>query len=247
MEKRFASPIVFKDGTGDEGLIEAVVSTFGVLDADREVVVASAFTDGQAVPMVWSHKWDQVIGRGTIRVDTDRAVFSGRVFLDTTAGLDAFRTMKNMAELQQFSWGFTVLKSDVLTIAGEQVRRILETETHEVSPVLVGSNPQTGILAIKGHGLPFDEHAEAVRVALAELLERIRSGSDARGKEGRPISEARRGRMATVRDQIRTGADEIDALLTETAPLPKGLELSSLYGEFLRTQARLNGVAVGGG
>jgi len=338
--KRFAAPVAFKDGESDadQGLIEAVVSTFGVLDADREIVMASAFTDGQALPMVWAHDWARPIGKGIISVQPDRAVFSGRLFLDTTAGLDAFRTMKAMGDLQQFSWGFGVKRADFVEQDGEQVRRILETEAYEVSPVLVGSNPQTGILAIKssdakymgGGDAPdgsyealsqdleaafraqripagtdgwcyvlatwgthfiacltlsmsdemtywdvpyvlsadgavtlgqatevdevttfvpakaYDQHAARVESDVRGFLERSRAGSATRAKEGRAISTARRERMATVSGSLRTAADEIDAMLTETAPPEpaKAIDVGHELAAFLAFEARRNGVGL---
>ncbi len=46
---------------GDEGTVEAVFSTFGVVDRDGDVVLASAFTDGQPAPLVWAHSSSSVL------------------------------------------------------------------------------------------------------------------------------------------------------------------------------------------
>ena len=226
MFKKFIAPVTLKDAQEgqEEGSLEAVISTFDILDHDGEMVAASAFKDGQELPMVWSHDWSKLIGKGTIRVDTDRAVFNGQMFMDTVAGVEAFRLMRGLGSLQQFSWGFRVTNAETVEHQGQQVRRILETEAYEVSAVLVGSNPQTGILAIKGHGLTFDDHSESVQVAVSEWIERTRSGTETRLKEGRAISAARRSRMASVSEALRSGADEIDALLKETAPPEKAVD-----------------------
>ena len=32
------------------------------------VVKPSAFTDGREVPMIWSHRWEAPIGKGTLKV-----------------------------------------------------------------------------------------------------------------------------------------------------------------------------------
>jgi HK97 family phage prohead protease len=61
-------------------------------------------------------------------------------------------------------------------------------------------------------------------------------------KVGRPISAARRERIGAWRDSLRGLADELDDLLTETAPpSPDG---KRLYLEFQRTLARLHGAVV---
>lgn len=209
---------------GEEGRLKAVISTFDVPDREGDVVSASAFTDGQAIPMVWAHQWDKPIGKGVVHVSDDRAVFDGKLFLDTTAGADAYRTIKAMGDLQEYSWGFRILDAEPIELDGQSYRRITRTEVYEASPVLVGANQHTYTLAIKGHDLSYEDHSERVRVAVTEWLERTRAGSDLRTKEGRPLSAARRSRMTTVLDQLRAAADEIDAMLKETEPAPPRTE-----------------------
>lgn len=64
--------------------------------------------------------------------------------------------------------------------------------------------------------------ADALVADLKELLTHSRRTVELRVKEGRAISAARRTRMAEVSGSLRQAADDIDALLTETAPAPKG-------------------------
>jgi HK97 family phage prohead protease len=95
--------------------------------------------------------------------------------------------------------------------------------------------------------LPFEDHSDNVRVAVAEWLERVRSGAELRTKEGRPISEARRIRMGSVKDSLQAAVEEIDALLRETAPIPKDEQappqkavdskLAELYARFQELDA----------
>lgn len=73
-----------------------------------------------------------------------------------------------------------------------------------------------------GHGLDYDAHAGKLLAVSAEFVTRTKQGAELRVKEGRAISAARRNRMAEVSGSLRQAADEIDALLTETAPAPKG-------------------------
>ena len=73
----------------DSGQVEAVFSIFNSLDSDGDVVVPGAVKSGfknNQVPMVWSHKWDMPIGKGTITQDDDKAVFKGEFFMDTDSG-----------------------------------------------------------------------------------------------------------------------------------------------------------------
>lgn len=145
--KTVHAPVEYKaDG---EGSIQAVFSTFDMVDSDGDVLTRAAFTDGQKVPMVWAHDWSRPIGKGVIKTDPKRAIFDGQFFMDTTDGLDAYRTVKAMSDLQEFSWGFRILDAEQETRDGMPVRVITKAEVFEVSPVLVGANRETYTLALK--------------------------------------------------------------------------------------------------
>jgi len=145
---------------GDEkGNVEAVFSVFGNVDSDGDVVVPGAVKSGfkdTQVPMVFAHKWDQPIGKGTIVQDNEKAVFKGSFFMETEAGKEAYNLVKSMGDLQQWSFGFRVDDSEVAPFkkSDEQgdeydVRYLKELTVYEVSPVLVGANQETYTLAIK--------------------------------------------------------------------------------------------------
>jgi HK97 family phage prohead protease len=142
----------------DSGQVEAVFSLFNSLDSDGDVVVPGAVKSGfknNQVPMVWSHKWDMPIGKGTIAQDDNKAVFKGEFFMDTESGKEAYNLVKNMGDMQQWSFGYKVNDSEFAkakTQDGETNARYLKDLTvYEVSPVLVGANQDTYTLAIKSN------------------------------------------------------------------------------------------------
>src|SRR3972149_5788615 len=91
----------FQVKADETGALEAVFSTFGVIDDDGDIVEASAFTNGQPVAMVWSHDWADPVGKGTVEVTAKEAIFRGSFFMETTRGLEAFKTVKAMGDLQE--------------------------------------------------------------------------------------------------------------------------------------------------
>lgn len=138
---------------GDErGRIKAVFSVFDEMDSDGDIVLSSALTNGQKVPMVWAHRWDQPVGKGRVEVQEDRAIFDGTFFLDTVDGEQAYLKVKNMEDLQEWSWGFRILDYDIEENEDAKwgyVRIIKRAELFEVSPVLVGANRNTRTLSVK--------------------------------------------------------------------------------------------------
>ena len=158
MDKEIKSfDLSIKDSGEEKGNVEAVFSVFNNQDSDGDVVlpgaVKSGFKDNQ-VPMVFAHKWDQPIGKGTITEGEDSAVFKGSFFMETEAGKEAYNLVKSMGDLQQWSFGFRVNDSEMgkLKKDGEDeadVRFLKDLTVYEVSPVLVGANQETYTLAIK--------------------------------------------------------------------------------------------------
>ena len=158
MDKEIKSfDLSIKDSGEEKGSVEAVFSVYNNQDSDGDVVlpgaVKSGFKDNQ-VPMVFAHKWDQPIGKGTITEGEDSAVFKGSFFMETEAGKEAYNLVKSMGDLQQWSFGFRVNDSEMgkLQKDGEEeadVRYLKDLTVYEVSPVLVGANQETYTLAIK--------------------------------------------------------------------------------------------------
>jgi HK97 family phage prohead protease len=99
---------------------------------------------------------------------------------------------------------------------GDKIRVLKRIKLYEASEVTIPADEAAEVIAMKSR--PFDVHSDDLRVAVEEWVNRARSGSDLRTKEGRAISTARRERMATVSGSLRSAADEIDAMLEETAP-----------------------------
>ncbi len=158
MKNKFNKSIEFKTIDEDKGQVEAVFSVYNTLDTDGDVVVPGAIKSGfkdNQVPMVFAHKWDQPIGKGTIVTDDNKATFKGTFFMGTEAGKEAYNLAKEMGDLQEWSFGFRINDYEVAPFKKDgsddeqDVRYLKELEVFEVSPVLVGANRETYTLAIK--------------------------------------------------------------------------------------------------
>lgn len=219
--KHFVATLNFKDMA--EGEVIAAFSVFNEKDSDGDVVLPSFFTSGQDAPMAaWGHDWGSLPpGRGTILTTPTHAEFHGRFFVNTTHGRDTYLTVKEMAGLQEWSFGFRILDAESGEMGGERVRFLKRGEVYEVSPVLVGANRNTQTLFVKS-GQSFEAQIEAALAAVLDVAERTKSLADLRAKEGRAISTARRERLAAFPPMLRDVADNLDGMLEETAPPEKG-------------------------
>ena len=201
----------------DAGLVSAVFSTFDVPDLDGDIVKASAFQDGEEIAMTWAHNWDQLIGKGVVRVDSKQARFDGGFFMDTAMGLDKFKTVKAMGDLQEWSWGFRVMKAEPVTIDGVTFRVITDTKRFEVSPVLKGAGIGTYTQSIKSNQ-PFADQLDTTLAVVTSMVERAQSLADLRGEKGRMLSDRYRERLAKALDDLRGLTIGLDLFLKSQEP-----------------------------
>lgn len=149
----------------EKGIVSAVFSTFNVVDHDGDVTLRGFFEDGQKVRIsAYNHtSWSGPlpVGKGVIHTTDTEAILDGQFFLNTTAGRDTFEVVKQMDDLQEWSYGFDVRPgaSRHGEFNGQQVRFLQAMsdgtpggDVHEVSPVLLGAGIDTRNLAVKSAG-----------------------------------------------------------------------------------------------
>jgi HK97 family phage prohead protease len=152
MEKKIYQSTIELKEAGEPGEFQAVFSTFNVIDKDGDVTLPGAFEDGQKVRIsYWGHRWsDLPVGKGEIHADETKAWVDGKFFLDTEAGLETYKTVKNLEDLQEWSYGFDVIEADLGKYEEQDVTFLKRLTVHEVSPVLLGAGIGTGTTLIKG-------------------------------------------------------------------------------------------------
>lgn len=164
-------------------------STFDVVDHDGEITRRESFTDGQAVVVgAWNHGWSELpSGKGEIRLADDHAEIVGGFFAgqgegfeETPSGLAMYRTVKNLGDLQEWSYWFRPGKVEYVDSETEEDRMhavLLDIDVWSVDPVLRGASVDTETLAIKGRTRPEPagepKQDEAGRFALAVARARL--------------------------------------------------------------------------
>lgn len=217
----------------EAGQVTAVIATFGVIDADGDIIEPGTFTAGQQVPMAWAHDWSKMVGKGAIEVTNTAAIFDGLFFMDTEAGLEAYKTVKAMGDLQEWSWGFRVTDATFEMRDEQYIRIIKKAEVYEVSPVLKGAGVGTFTLDLKNRTL--DDHEKTALDAVRSYGERLRSVAGLREKQGRQVSEKRLAGLRAVLQELR----DVEKTLESMAQ--PDVDVRRLYNQFLQIEARLNG------
>ena len=161
-KKVFQAPIQLK-ADGDPGEFTAVFSTFDVIDLDGDVTVPGAFHEGEKVRIsYWGHRWqDLPVGRGVIHQDDEKAWVDGKFFLDTEAGNETYLTVKNLDDLQEWSYGFDIEEAEMGIFEEQEVFFLRKLTVHEVSPVMLGAGIGTHTVSIKNQKNSGDDEGEA--------------------------------------------------------------------------------------
>lgn len=222
------------------GAFRATFATFNVIDLDGDVTIPGAFTTGEQVRIAqWGHNWGALpVGRGTIGQDAERAWVDGQFLMETQAGRDTYETVKLLGDLQEWSYGFDILKRSEGEFGEppEYVQYLEKMRVIEVSPVMLGAGIDTGTDAIKSLSRHFDslaDQSETVLAAVADLRNRLQSLADLRAKDGRVLSERNRERIRTHAGAAGDIAADLLALYEQTAPEPKSAGQADVQQAYL--------------
>lgn len=230
-----------------DGAFRATFATFNVVDLDGDVTLPGAFKAGAPVRVSqFAHNWgDYIIGDGVLGSDASKAWSDAEFYLDTSRGLDTYRSVKRASakQLQEWSYGFDVVgsssdKADLEPFPGA-LRVLKELKVHEISPVMLGAGIGTGTDFIKGQTLA--DHASTARAAVDGLAQRYSALAAELRKEGRAISAARISRLREVianargsASAIAAAADELEQLLEDAGV--EGDDAAKAALQALRTQ-----------
>lgn len=181
--KSFGAFEIKDEATGE---VAAIVATLGVMDKDGDVLLPGSFPSSTMVKLSgYGHSIIKEnappVGKGTITVEGDKAIFRGRFFMSTDRGRDAFHTVKELGEDGEWSFGFPRnAKTAPMTKEWRDkgARRLITGLLPvEASPVFVGAGWGTGTLFTKDapdESLSPDPAIEASRIAAAKEAEATR-------------------------------------------------------------------------
>lgn len=224
--------VELKDANEDKGEVTAIFATFNKRDSDGDVTPPGAFDEGApALISAFGHQtWGGAlpVGKGTITSTKTEAVFNGQFFMDTTHGLDTFRTVKATGDLQEWSYGYDPVEYSFGEHDGERVRFLNKLKVFEVSPVLRGAGVDTRTLSAKSAGLKFSDEATTVMAAVKALADRAADVMAKRQEKGKAIGAD----SAALLEQVTAELKRFEDLLHE--PEPDTDQTTEMQHELLR-------------
>lgn len=157
------------------GIVEAIVSVTGVVDADNDLIEPGAYAaslKARTPKGIFHHKWDKWVAKtldiaelrpGDPRLPTTTRAgdpwpagagglwVKAQFNLATNTGREAFENVRFFADETEWSIGYKV-KPGHARKTPDGVRRIKQLDLYEYSPVLFGAAPLSGTLSVKAEG-----------------------------------------------------------------------------------------------
>lgn len=135
------------------GTFTAIFSRFGVVDTQGDLTLPGAFGEQRVIISAYGHgSWNGAlpVGKGRIFESDIGGIVEGQFFLDTQAGAETYKTIKNVGDLQEWSYALPEIDYEMREQDGQRIRVIKRVKVNEVSPVLLGAGIGTQLLDIKG-------------------------------------------------------------------------------------------------
>lgn len=175
--KAIASGVEVKDA--EKGIVEAIVGRTNVKDHDGDMFLTGSFGSRSVRLSAYNHRsWPHrgglpPVGRGTIRERGDEVVASLRFFMNTESGREHFEQVKEMDDLQEWSFGWIPGTEKTESLTEEQraagIRKVIkEVPVVEVSPVLMGASIGTRTTSVKCEACQLAEEKAAKEEESAE-------------------------------------------------------------------------------
>jgi hypothetical protein len=239
------------DEDAPEGAFRATFSTLNVIDLQGDVTLPGAFKNGAEVFVgAYQHEmWNLPPGKGAIDSDEETAWIDGEFFLDTTGGLDTYRTVKRAGGLMEWSYIFTVEEAEWADEHRQgddvfhDVRLLKSLDVWSVDPVLRGAGIDTRTDEIKSRAsTPFADHAETLVTAVGAFMDRAESRLEMRAKDDRHFSADDRGRLESLVTEIASLEQRLVDVLREPAA-DTSPDMEQMHLAFLELDSRLRAVA----
>lgn len=140
----------------EDGTFQGIASVYGIEDLTGDVIDKGAFTktlkENNPIPILWQHRQDEVIGKGTLKEWQGKLLVSAELDMDDPVAQKAYRKLKK-GLLDGLSIGFQTVKATMEEIENggqmKYIRHITELKLFEVSVVTFPALPAARVTRVK--------------------------------------------------------------------------------------------------
>lgn len=201
----------------EDGTFKALFAPFNNVDKQGDLTLPGAFGRQNVIISSYDHgSWTGAlpVGKGVIYDGEDGGIVEGKFFLDTTGGKDTYNTVKQLGDLQEWSYALPEIESETMTINEQTVRVLKRIRVNEVSPVLMGAGNGTRTLAIKS-GASFVEDVERMMISAENVIDRLKGRVDNRLAVLRNPSATDLKRAREMKDRFEEMARNLGELIEQ--------------------------------
>lgn len=239
--RRFTAGCSIKAASEPEGILEAIVNVFNLVDRTDERTMPGIFEESLASKMprgVWHHRWDQPIARTLEAKELKPGdpllpeslkhlgglYIKGQFFKEIEDSWQAFLKIFH-GLIDEFSIGYRMIEWKYNT--EDEILDLTKGEWFEWSPVLVGANQATTVISAKDltqsdaiqqflkgtHNATLEDHASTVLDAVDGLISRLE-------RHGAKTLETAKHLSAPALERIDRHSDRLKTLREKGTPSP---------------------------
>lgn len=161
----------FKD-IGDTKQVEAYASTFGNIDAGRDIMEKSAFKktlqeQRTRIKTLFNHDWNTIIGKPIEMYEDSKGLYTKTQFVNTLKSNEIYELIKENI-VNELSIGYDIVKKDYDKI--KNTNHLREVKLYEYSFVTFAMNEQAQVQSVKAGRMLSGNNETVIRNLIESLI-----------------------------------------------------------------------------
>jgi uncharacterized protein len=176
----------------DSFQVEAYASTFGNVDAGRDIMEKSAFKktlqeQKNRVKALFNHDWNTIIGKPLEIYEDTKGLYTKTQFVNTIKSNELYELIKE-GIVNELSIGYDIVKKDFDRV--QNVNHLREVKLYEYSFVTFAMNEQAQVQTIKAGRVLNSQNENTVRMLIESLMALLESNGTPLNNQEASIVEA---------------------------------------------------------
>jgi uncharacterized protein len=199
----------FKD-VGNKLQVEAYASTFGNVDAGRDIMEKNSFKktlqeQTHRIKALFNHDWNTIVGKPLEIYEDSKGLYTKTQFVNTTKSNEIYELIKE-GIVNELSIGYDIVKKDYDRI--QNVNHLREVKLYEYSFVTFAMNDQANVTNVKAGRVLSGQNELVIRTLIESLTALLESN-------GTPLNNQEATIVEAGKSKDQGNIIDIDKLYTE--------------------------------